>query len=167
MKPVTKLMLLALVAISLTQCKKDDPANVSLAGQWRMTDIHCDDGAATFDLGGIEVTQTYSYHGIEYNTITTFTENPNEFTSTGTYIFEITTVFFGQSTTEEVEAEAFLGSGEWSIEGDKFIQIFGGNTTEMTILENTGSKLRLRQDVDITLNGTHTTQTAFSTFERI
>ncbi|HZV69078.1 MAG TPA: lipocalin family protein [Saprospiraceae bacterium] len=165
MKIIFKFTLLLLVVISMIQCKKD-PATISMAGQWKMTDIHCDDGVSVTDVLGTEITQTYTYHGIEYNTVTTFTENPNNFSSTGTYTFEITTVFFGQSTTEEVEADAFLGSGEWSIDGDVFTQTFAGQVTEMAILELTGSKMRLRQDVDITLNGTHNTQTVFSTFEK-
>lgn len=167
MKILSRLLLVAIIGISLSNCKKDETVNGNIAGQWKMTDIHCDDGESTFDLLGTEFTETYSYHGTEYNTVTTFTENPNEFSSTGSYTFEITTVFAGTPTTQEIEVSTFQGTGEWSIDGETLTQVFGGATTLITILELTGNKMRLRQNLDVTLNGVHNTATVLSTFERI
>ena len=170
MKNLSKLILLAMVAVLLTNCKKDDPVNASPVGTWKMTDINCNDGRTSFELLGTPVTTTYSFHGTEYNTTTTFTENPNEFTSTGSYKFEITTVFLGQSDTQTTEVDAFAGTGEWSINGDILTQIFAGDTTEVKILELSGSKMRLRQDIDAVVNdaGTeiHDQATVFTTFEK-
>jgi hypothetical protein len=171
MKYIVKISLLAMIVLSLAYCKKDDEANASLAGQWKMTDIHADDGVSTFELLGTTLTGTYKFHGTEYNAVTTFTENPNEFTSTGSYTVEFISEFLGQSDTTIQVVDAFQGSGEWSISNDTLYQTFADSTTAALILELTGNKMRLRQDLDVTIidNGTpiQNQATVFSTFERI
>ena len=163
MKFFFRLIVLALITISITNCKKDEASFENLVGQWRMTDIHNDDGVST--TAGI--VSTYSYHGTEYNTITTFTENPNEFSSTGSYTFEITHIILGIPFTDEIEVPAISETGEWSIDGDIITQVLAGVSNSAVILELNGTTMRLREDVDINLNGTHNKATVFTTFERI
>ncbi len=169
MKIIFKIICLTLVVISLTQCKKD-PVDNGLSGQWKMTDIHCDDGTSITDPGGFNIESTYNFHGTVYNALTTFTENPNEFTSSGSYTASYTTVTLGIPSTQIIDIPVFQGTGQWSINGDTLIQVFGGGTTKLIILEKTASKLRLRDDLNVDLdNGgflVHNEATVFSTFEK-
>lgn len=163
MKSIFAICLFAFSTIMIVSCNKDDDSVENLAGAWRMTDIHSDDGVTVAN----GITSTVTYHGTEYNTITTFTENPNEFTSTGSYTFEITTTTLGFPFTQEVTVDAFAGTGTWSIENDVLTQDFGGTIQEFEILELTETTMRLKEDVDVTIGGVHNTATVFVTFERI
>lgn len=171
MKTTSNYLFFAVLCFALSNCKKDESSLSSLAGNWRMTDIHCNDGTSTFDFLGTPITNTYTFQGIDYDLVTTFSENPNEFSSTGSYTFRITTVFLGTPITEEHEVDAIAEVGEWFIEGDKLYQVVGGDTTFLTIIELTDSELQLRLDQDITFDnqGTLVTDksTVFSSFERI
>ncbi len=135
-----------------------------------MTDIHTEDATSSYDSLGTYVTKPYSFHGIAYDTRTNFTENPNEFTSTGSYTFELTTEFSGPQEIDTITIHASSGTGEWSIDGDILTQIFAGDTSELVLLEFTNSKMRLRLDQDLTndINGliVRDIATIFSTFER-
>jgi len=169
MKFIFKLTLLMLVVVSMIQCKKD-PVDIGLSGQWKMTDIHCDNGESVVDPGGLDIMSTFSFHGTSFNAFTTFTENPDEFSSTGSYTASYTTVTFGISTTQNLTIPVFEGTGQWSINGDTLIQVFGGGTTKLIILEKNDSVLRLRNDVDVIIQdgGTdvYDKATVFSTFEK-
>lgn len=165
--------LFAVVALGIVfnGCKKDDEASPgSIPGTWKMTDLHADNGVSTTTLLGQEISYTYSFHGKDYNTFTTFTENPNEFTSTGSYTIVTTINFQGQMSTTETPADVFSGTGTWTISGNTLTQGFAGASADFEILELSDSKLRLKQDQDVTFddNGSvvHNTATIYSTFEK-
>ncbi len=170
MKITFGFILLILIAISVTKCKKDDAVNSSLKGEWKMTDAHCDDGMIVLDPGGLNVSGTFSFQGLTYNATTTFTDNPDQFTSTGSYTALYTTVILGATTMDTIEVPVDSDPGAWSIKGDTLIQDINGETTKSIILEMTGSKLRLRNDLDVTvpISGApaHNTATVFTTFEK-
>ena len=171
MKLLHALCLLTLSALLFIGCKKDeDAAPGSIPGTWKMTDVHADNGVSTSTFLGQEITYTYSFHGKDYNTVTTFTENPNEFSSTGSYTIVTTINILGQITTTETPGDAFSGTGTWSINGNTLTQVFSGETAEFEILELSDSKLRLKQDLDVTFddNGSlvHNTATVYATFEK-
>ena len=163
MKFFAKFLLLTVVAISLYNCNKDENESSDLVGQWRMTDIHTDDGISIF-FGD---TSTFMFQGTSYNSVTTFTENPNEFSTTGSYIYDYTTVTLGIPFTQTLTVNAFPGTGTWSINGDILTQVFGGSTTELEILELNDSTLRLKQNVDTNVTGVHNIATVYSSFEKI
>ena len=171
MKLVSGFCIVAAVVFLFIGCKKDEDATPgSLPGTWRMTDVHADNGVSTTTVLGQEISYTYSFHGKDYSTMTTFTENPNEFTSTGSYTAVTTINFQGQMTTTETPVDAASGTGTWSINGSTFTQVFAGETAEFEILELSDSKFRLKQDLDVTFddNGSlvHNTATVYSTFEK-
>jgi hypothetical protein len=166
----SKLLLFIAVISFLASCKKDDDSNPSVVGSWELIDIHSDNGVASTTVLGLPVTYTFKLQGSNYNTVTVFTDNPNEFTSTGSYTVTTTLYALGDTTTYMTEVPADPTTGEWSINGDIMTQILAGDTTEFTILELSDAKLRLRLDEDDTFvdNGTvvHEQATIFSTFER-
>lgn len=173
MKKLLTPILLLLTICFLISCDKDDEnSSGSLTGTWKMTDIHADDGVNTTFVGflGQEIIYTYTFHGKDYATTTTFTENPNEFTSQGSYTVVTTVDLAGSITTTENPVNAFAGTGTWSINGNTLTQDFGGQVSEFEILEFTKSKLRIKEDLDVEFddngNHVHNTATVYSTFEK-
>ena len=83
-------------------------------------------------------------HGQDYNTTTTFTVNPNEFTSTGNYT--AVSIFDATGTMDTILVPAIDSVGTWSIDGDLLTQIIAGDTSTLTILELSDSKLMVRED---------------------
>jgi len=166
MKNIDLTFIIALVfAISLG-CDKDESSGNVIVGEWRMTETHADDGVAIHDILGEEEIQTFSYHGTEYHATTTFTENPDEFTSSGYYKYEYTTTFLGNTETIILQSDALAGTGQWSIEGDTLFQTFAGVTKPHVILELNESTLRVRLDLNTIEGGLPTTATIFTTFEK-
>ncbi len=172
MKFYLKFILLCIIPLVFTACDKDDDgiSADNLPGNWRMTDIHSENGVSTITFQGLPLTTDYSSEGITYNTTTTFTENPNEFTSEGSYVVRTTIETPGTPTTNEETIDAFPGTGTWVIEGNILTQTFSGQTTESEILELSKTKLRLKQDVDFSLDEQgiifQTSATIFSSFEK-
>ena len=125
MKIQSKLYLFGILLFIATSCNKDDNPVItgSIVGQWRMTDIHADDGVSEITFLGQMETGTYTFHGTDYNTSTTFTENPNEFSSTGSYTVIADYVFQGLHEHDSLNVYAYPGTGSWSINGNKLTQI--------------------------------------------
>jgi Lipocalin-like domain len=161
----------ALISLLLMGCDKEDTTDVSkVVGNWELTEIYTDDGVSTNTGFGETFSYTYSFYGKDFNTVTTFTENPNTFTSSGSYTVVTTAVIGGLENTVETNVPAFNTPGQWEINGDTFIQTISGNSTEFQILELSDTKLRLRFDEDVTFESggyvTNNQATVFSTFER-
>lgn len=159
------------LSVLFISCDKDDdgtPAD-NLPGTWRLVDIHSENGVATITLQGIPLTLAYESEGNSYNTTTTFTENPNEFTSEGSYVIHSTIATPGTPTTYD-ETVNIGGTGTWSINGDVLTQTLGGETTEIDILELSKTKMRLKYDVTLSEDNQglifQTTATIFSIFEK-
>ena len=174
MKFIAKLCLFGILLFAVASCNKDEN-NINIdhmVGEWRMTDIHSDDGVSETVILGQTVNGTYTFHGSNYNTFTTFTENPNEFSSTGSYVVLTALTAQGQTQNSSVNVNAFPGTGTWSINGDKLTQNFLGTTSTYDILELSDSKLRLKGIVDETIQDStlgiiiHDRATVFSTFEK-
>ena len=163
MKTFSLALLIACVCTLSICCDKDDesPDN-NIVGEWRMTNTHTNNGVV--DFGNED--QTFSYHGTEYNTTTTFTENPNQFTSSGYYKYEYTTTFLGTTETIILQTDAEPGTGTWSIEGDTLFQTFGGIEKKYVILELNDSELRTRLDLNTIEGGLPTTATIFTDFDK-
>lgn len=173
MKLQVKFCLLGILFFAFSSCSKDEN-NInsgSIIGQWRMTDIHIDDGVSETTFLGQTINATFNSHGTDYNTTTTFTENPNEFSSEGSYTVITNLIILGQTTSDTSVVDAYTGTGTWSINGNKMTQIFAGDTSTFDILELSDIKMRLKEKVNTTVQDTslgliiHEEGTVFSTFE--
>ena len=174
MKKIFGLFVMSAFLFSITACDKDDdPVNGgNLVGEWKLTDVHADNGVSETIFLGQTITASYDFHGTDYNIFTNFTENPNEFTSSGSYtvITNITTA--GQTVSDTTTVDAFAGTGKWSINGNELTQIFAGDTSTFEILELSDTKLRLKDELDATVVDTtfgltiHDRATVFSSFEK-
>jgi hypothetical protein len=154
-----------------SSCNKDENNEPgSVPGTWKMTSLHVDDGISTTTALGQEITYTYKIHGKDYDTSTTFTENPNEFSSSGSYTSVLILELLGQKDTTETVITAAPGTGMWFVNGNTLTQIFYGDTTKFDILEFTNSKLSLKKTFDVTFDDNGTTVrdqgTLFSIFEK-
>lgn len=161
----------ALMSMLLMGCDKEDTTDVSkVVGNWELIEIYTDDGISTSTGLGETFSYTYSFYGKDFDIVTTFSENPNTFTSSGSYTAVTTIVIDGVENTTETAVPAFNTPGQWSIDGDTFVQTISGNTTEFQILELSDTKLRLRFDQDVTFESggfiTNDIATVFSSFER-
>ena len=165
MKLVSHSVFIAFIFTITTSCGKEDSPDNVLVGEWRMTETHVDNGVVIHEVLGEEEIQTFSYHGTEFHATTTFTENPNLFTSSGYYKYEYTTTFLGTTETIILQSDP-LGTGQWSMEGDTLFQIFGGVERAYVILELNESTLRVRQDLNTIEGGLPTTATIFTSFEK-
>lgn len=152
MNLLLKSSLFICMVVLLASCKKDDDiSSGNLVGTWRMTDISCTDGESTATLLGIPVSSTFTYEGIEYNTTTTFTENPNQFTSSGSYKFRVETNTLGQIETSEETVSFNGGTGTWELDGDILYQTFADTTIEIKLLELSDDVMRTEQSLDATI----------------
>lgn len=166
MKNLNLTFVIAMVFTITIGCGKDEPVGNVIAGEWRMTDTHADDGVVIHTILGQEEIQTFSFQGTEYNATTTFTEDPDQFTSSGYYKYEYTTTFLGDTETLILQSDALAGTGQWSIEDDTLFQTFAGITKPHVILELNESTLRVRLDLNTTEGGLPTTATIFTSFEK-
>lgn len=173
MKKLFYFLVLASISWASVSCNKDDdtvdPAN--LAGVWKTTQVECNNGVSSFEVLGVPFTSNYTFYGKDFDFETTFTENPNEFSTVGSYTVVTTTEILGVPETTESTTEAFPGVGSWEINGNTMIQVFAGDTTELEILELSSSKFRLKGDFDITIEDSgaiiRNTFTVFTTMEKI
>jgi hypothetical protein len=171
MKSLSNACFMGTILLLLWGCSKDEnnePATIP--GTWKITDIHIDDGTSEVTVAGQSITYPYTIHGKDYNTSTTFTENPNEYTSTGSYTSVTIIDYSGTKDTSEVFIPASSGTGTWNLSGNVFTEMFGGNTYVHEVLEFTSSRLKLRENIDVTSdnNGTtvHNKGTLYSTLEK-
>jgi hypothetical protein len=90
------------------------------------------------------ISAIFSSFGKNMDAQLTLTENPNEFTSSGSYTSVITTDVLGQQTTQEVPINNFFGSGNWEINGNIFTATSNGEESSAEILELTSSLLKMK-----------------------
>jgi hypothetical protein len=148
MKSVIISLGLSILFLTLASCEKDVENNptVNIVGTWKLTDIHANEGNYAVISNGAGRVFTFKLEGQDYNTTTTYTENPNEFTSTGSYT---AITIFDQSLPPDTTLVPFNNAmGSWSIDGDLLTHIIADDTTTITILELSDSKLKLRQDLE-------------------
>ena len=145
-----KILLILTLAVTLFSCGSDDDNNVTspnadLLGTWNGTSI---DGTSngTIEEDGIRIPFTGTYTGSNINYSLTFTENPNNITSEGTFDALGTIMIVGQTFLENLPGETFLDSttATWTRSGgiltisdegtpDTYIMIITENTMTLTI----------------------------------
>ena len=147
---ITRLFLFSLV-VSLFSCsEKDDPkpAGDGLPGAWSMTGLeYSGTSTATFDGGG-SIAATFTGVAKNIAHTVTFTENPNEVISEGSYTIVLTTNTEGIVTTNEVPITEIFMDGTWSRDGDILTITNGSIIQEGTILKQTRTELEVESDLE-------------------
>ena len=119
---IKRLGLVVLSMVMLMACSSDDDGGSSdisaeLAGTWRITSLVYN-GDSTIDFQGTSTSSTFAGEAINIDAIIVLTENPNEFTGSGSYDVVLTSETDGQSTTQTVPIDDFDSEGTWSRSGN-------------------------------------------------
>lgn len=154
------------LALVLTACSGDDdggnPSDTSgdILGTWIGQDVDYT-GTSSTSVQGQSINSTFVGEAYDVDYTLTFTENPNEVVSDGSYSIELTTTALGETFTENVENLEFLNSGAWSRSGNQLTITDNGEDTVATIVELTSTMLVLEvsetesvseQGIDVSTN---------------
>jgi len=168
------LLFLAIFTMAIVSCSSDDDNGGSnttgdLLGTWVGQTVNYS-GSTVTTFQGQNITADFVGEGYDVDYTLTFSENPNEVTSNGSYSIELTTTIAGQSTTQNEENIQFLETSDWAREGDQLTITTNGESTTGTIQELTATSLVLAIDTveQTSEQGIDTTVTinAVSTYTR-
>lgn len=173
-----KKLSLLFIVFALTSCSSDDidssgNGNIygDILGTWIGVDVNYSGSTVTEIIGEPSLTADFVGEAYDVDYTLTFSENPNELVSEGSYSIELTTTTLGQSQTDNVEDLEFLNDGAWDRAGDQLTIVSNGETSVGTILELTDTSLILEIDEvqDISQQGfvINTTLNVIATFTRM
>ncbi|WP_299213877.1 lipocalin family protein [uncultured Dokdonia sp.] len=152
------------IVTSFVSCNSDDDSSndtsADLVGTWNITAFDYQ-GATSAEILGETITSSFDGIGQNFDASVVFTENPNEYTSNGSYDAVVTTTVLGESQTETTSIDNFQSEGMWSRSGntitfdgdllnvDTTIPVIGMEEimNDATILELTETTLRLGQNI--------------------
>ncbi|MCB4808992.1 lipocalin family protein [Tamlana sp. 62-3] len=113
-----------------------------LVGTWVAQNIETT-GTATFEVLDQNITAPITGEGYDVDFSLTFSENPNNYTTEGSFGLEISITYLFQTMSERIDDQEFLGSGTWSKDGNVLTIVENGETTVLTISELTNTSLVL------------------------
>ena len=154
---VLKNSLLIFITILFISCTSDDSTPIDtnaqsndLLGTWKLTEI-TQEGTTKTELQGVPITAVFSSVGKNINSQLVFTDNPNSFTSSGSYTSVVTITFVGQSTTQEipVDIDDYLNQGTWEFNEGILAVYSNGETQIATITELTNTTLKIEIELNI------------------
>ncbi len=133
-----------------------------LVGTWAVTGIDYEGDSETVNQG-TAITSTFVGEGFDMDLVIEFTQNPNEFKTSGDYSIKLTTTSQGQTYETDVTNNGFINDGEWTKSGNEITVTSTLNQEEQTatILELTETTLRIAwefsevtqlQDGSVTVN---------------
>jgi len=170
MKSLNLLLSLTLCLAFLVSCSEEedkiDP-NASLIGSWNLIDMQ-GDGTSSVEYNGQESTSEFTVTGKDLALSTEFTEEPNNYTSSGSYTAMMKVSANGQTQETEIPMMPFILGGTWEQDGDKLIITTAGQETqEATIVELSEKVLKLKYDYeyDMSAGGMSTVYSIKGTYE--
>lgn len=171
MNKLGKLCMVLFIVTSFASCNSDDDGgsdtSADLVGIWAVTSLDYE-GTTSFDFLGETINSTFVGVGQNFDLDFEFTENPNEYISSGSYDVVLDVTVNGMTETETTSVDNILSEGTWvrnnntlSIDGniidiDVDVPVVGEmNMSDYSILELTETTLRLGQVVteEITQEG--------------
>jgi hypothetical protein len=163
MKQLFNVMALAFLVIGLASCSKDDvtpSGGDELTGNWKLAS-YTYSGTGTTTFAGTTTTVDYNAVGKNMNSFVEFKENPNEYSSMGSFDLELTVTTGGQTTTSTYPFSGDFDDGTWEKNGNTLsIANKNGEMIEGTIVELSGNSLKLTYEFTTTdtQNGVTTVQ---------
>ncbi|MDO6472924.1 hypothetical protein [Maribacter sp. 1_MG-2023] len=170
MKKVFLLSIITVFTLVFTSCSNDDDGAVSSAteeevvGTWNLTALEATDGRSDTTIEGTTIPATFKAVGKDFQTIVTFSEDPQVVTSEGSYTTVLSTTIAGENDTQEQEGEDFFASEKWRLDGSTLY--FGSGEEEIgyTIVELNDSKMSLRYELNETVESFFGTSTVSATY---
>ena len=144
---ITNLFALLLMVTIFASCDNDDDSMTSsddLVGTWAVTKIDYEGDTETVNQGA-GITSTFVGEGYDMDLVIEFSQNPNEFKTSGDYSIKLTTTTQGQSYETDVTNNGFINEGEWTKNGNEITVTSTANQEEQTatILELTATTLKI------------------------
>ena len=157
MKKVVLFSIFTVFTLVFSSCSKDedgvsDASESKIAGSWNLTALETTDGRSDTNFEGTSIPTTFDAIGKDFDTVVTFSEEPQIVTSEGSYTTVLTTTVMGETTTEEEAGEDFFQSDEWRLDGSTLYFGTGVEEVGFTITELTDSKMSLRYKMDETVD---------------
>jgi hypothetical protein len=156
MKKLFLLSIFTAITLVFSSCSKDidgvsNASESKITGSWNLTALETTDGTSDTNFDGTSIPTTFDAIGKDFDTVVTFSEEPQIVTSQGSYTTVLTTTVLGDTTTQEEDGEDFFQSDEWRLDGN--ILYFGTGAEEigLTITELTDTKMSLRYKLDETV----------------
>jgi hypothetical protein len=143
MKKIT--ILFIALTFALTSCSSDESAPTTLGnivGVWKGVNVDYS-GTTVTSAQGQTINSDYVGEAYNVDYSVTFTENPNNLTSSGSYSVKLTTTVTGQTNVSYVENLNVLGDGTWQINNNELSITTSIDTNKMKIEKLTESELIL------------------------
>ncbi|TCI94998.1 hypothetical protein [Tenacibaculum sp. M341] len=152
-----KLLFLFAATLLFVSCSDSDSGtsldlnDSTISGTWDLTLFDLD-AVTTLNIQGANISGESKAVGKDYNFSITFTDNPKEFTTSGSFTVVTTSTTNGVTNTleEKVSAISELSSGEWKIEDNQLVLIGGGVSSPIGVESITENKVVLKLNVDET-----------------
>ncbi|WP_339841202.1 hypothetical protein [uncultured Maribacter sp.] len=169
MKKYLLLSILTAYTVILSSCSKDEDGvsnatEAQIVGSWNLTALEATDGRSNTTIEDTSIPATFNAVGKDFDTIVTFSEEPQIVTSEGSYTTVLTTTIMGQTETDEQDGEDFFQSNEWRLDGSTLYFGSGDDEVGFTIIELNDSKISLRYNLDETVESFIGTSTVSATY---
>lgn len=136
-----KVLPIFLFVLLMVSCGQDDSSNLSntptLVGTWTLSGLSYDGISSTTDEDGSITTTDFDGDAEDFDITLIFEENPEVYTSVGSYTIIVNSVVFGQDVNQELVFNSFLGDGTWE-QNNGVLTTFNANngeTLETNILQ--------------------------------
>ena len=167
-----KYFLVAFVAaftLVSSSCSKDQDgvsgaSEASIIGTWNLTALEATDGKSNTNFDGTSIPATFSAVGKDFDTVVTFSEEPQIVASEGSYTTVLTTTVMGETQTQEEQGEDFFESDEWRLDGSTLFFGSGDEEVGFSITELTDSKMSLRYKLNESVEAFGATSTVSATY---
>ncbi|WP_394750740.1 lipocalin family protein [Spongiimicrobium salis] len=153
------LIFLFTLTLFIASCDSDDSSGVDIdpvmastdiLGDWNLVELETTNGRVESNALGLEINANFTAVGQDFDTLVTFSGDPQMVTSSGSYTTVITTEIAGVTETEEVPGEDFFETSTWRIENNQLIFSDDGVDVPFDITEFSENRLSLRVDIDET-----------------
>ena len=150
--------------VFLASCGGESTEMMSdFAGTWSVIEVNAEDGYTETIMNGDTITGTFKFYGKDISSEISFEDNPNTFSSIGSYTQVLTTTIQSTDVEEEKVLNDFPASGIWEATSTLLSLTTTGQPIQTaTIVEMNGSTLKLAYHLDKTtaVPGGTVTQTA-------
>ncbi|HDZ07138.1 hypothetical protein LCGC14_0166260 [marine sediment metagenome] len=169
MKKVFFLSIITAFTLVFTSCSNDEDAvsNTSeedIIGVWNLTALEATDGRSETTIEGTVIPATFKAVGKDFQTVVTFSEDPQTVVSEGSYTTVLSTTIGGENQTQEQEGEDFFESEKWRLDGSTLYFGSGDEEVGFTIVELNDSKISLRYELNETVESFFGTSTVSATY---
>lgn len=155
-----KIAALCFCVVFIQSCGEDESIepfeSADLVGTWNMTDFDTS-GTISYTIEGVPIPVQIDGTGKDIDAFVEFTEDPNQFTSSGSYTIVLTTSGTGFAPEiSETTVDQLFSNGAWSLGQSKLVlSTVGEASQDLEVLTLTESELTLQfeETIDEVVDG--------------